>query len=211
MEDDYSIVSVEEEIVNESEETSGSEEIINETKESGGRKSTRIRKQPEWLSDYEVSASLMQTGGKENPLSYKEAVESAKGAQWKAAMDNEMSLIRKNEVWELVKRPEKVKVIENKWVFTTKTGDNNELKYKARLVVKGFMQEERGEAYSPVAKMSTVRIVANVASVQGWSISQMDVKTAFLNGTLNETVYMEQPKGYDRGGGLVCCSIRFHR
>ena len=102
----------------------------------------------------------------------------------------------------------RVHLISCKWVYKIKTRFDSSLeRYKARLVACGFQQEhghDYDETFAPVAHMTTVRTLIAVASVRGWSISQLDVKNAFLNGELHEEVYMQPPRGYSVPEGMVC-------
>lgn len=105
-----------------------------------------------------------------------------------------------NQVWELVDAPLGVKPIGCKWVFKKKTDmDGNIVTYKARLVAKGFTQRQGigyEETFSPVAMLKSIRILLSIAAYYDYEIWQMDVKTAFLNGSLTEEVYMTQPPGF---------------
>ncbi|KAK1642288.1 hypothetical protein QYE76_060093 [Lolium multiflorum] len=96
--------------------------------------------------------------------------------------------------------PDSRKVVENKWIFKRKTNDDGNITvYKARLVVKGFRQiqgVDYDETFSTVAKLKSVRILLAIAAFFDYEIWQMDVKTAFLNGDIEEELYMIQPKGF---------------
>ncbi|KAG8502733.1 hypothetical protein CXB51_000654 [Gossypium anomalum] len=118
---------------------------------------------------------------------------------WKQAMANEISMIEKNQTWQLVERPVNRKVIGVKWVFRAKhNADGNLNKLKARLVVKGFSQKygiEYFQTFAPVARLDTIRLLVALAAQMQWKIHQLDGKSAFLNGFLEEEIYVEQPKG----------------
>ena len=105
-----------------------------------------------------------------------------------------------NQVWTLVEPPEGIKPIECKWVFNKKPDmDGNVQTYKGRLVAKGFCQiqgVDYDETFSPVAMIKSIRILLAIAAFHDYEIWQMDVKTAFLNGKLEEDVYMIQPEGF---------------
>jgi hypothetical protein len=115
-----------------------------------------------------------------------------------------------NHTYELVKLPKGKKALKNKWVFRMKTENNSsQPRYKVRLVVKGFGQKKGidfGEIFSPVVKMSSIRVILSLAASLSLEIDQFDVKTAFLHGNLEEEIYMEQPDGFKAKGkeSLVC-------
>jgi len=125
-------------------------------------------------------------------------------------MDEEMAALDANATWELVALPEDKKVIGCKWVYKVKHNADGFVNiYKARLVAKGYAQTygiDYEETYSPVAKMTIVRIIIVMAVTKGWSLHQLDVKNVFLHGNLHEEVYMEQPPGYvdQTHPNLVC-------
>ena len=115
-------------------------------------------------------------------------------------MDLEMEAIEKNKTWELVILPEGIKRIDVKWIFRTKLNEKGEVdKCKARLVVKGYAQRygiDYSEVFAPVARWDTIRLILALAAQKGWTVFQLDVKSAFLHGELEEAVYVEQPEGY---------------
>jgi transposase InsO family protein len=134
-------------------------------------------------------------------IEFEQAVNDNK---WRAAMNEEMHSIMKNDTWELVSLPKSHKPIGVKWVFKKKVNAQGEVeRYKARLVAKGYKQQEGvdyDEVFAPVARMETVRLLISLAAQSKWDIYQMDVKSAFLNGILEEEVYVEQPPGYVKSG-----------
>jgi hypothetical protein len=95
-------------------------------------------------------------------------------------------------------------VVTSKWIYKIKhTADGSIEKYKARFVARGFSQKEGvdyEETFAPVARYTSIRVVISLASVMGWKIHQMDVKTTFLNGVIEEEVYIEQPQGFEVHG-----------
>lgn len=131
------------------------------------------------------------------PAGYEEAKSDQR---WMNAMKEELAMIEKNQTWELVERPEDRKVIGVKWVFKTKFNpDGSVNKHKARLVVKGYAQVwgvDFSETFASVARLDTIRMILALAAQQGWKVYQLDVKSAFLNGVLQEEIYVEQPEGF---------------
>ena len=119
---------------------------------------------------------------------------------WKEAVNNEIESIMQNHTWELVDLPPGSKPLGYKWIFKRKMkADGSIDKYKARLVVKGYKQKEGldyFDTYSPVTRITSIRMLIAIAALFNLEIHQMDVKTAFLNDDLNEEIYMEQPEGF---------------
>ena len=132
------------------------------------------------------------------PTCFEEAI---KEKEWVDAMNNEIDAIERNQTWDLVNLPDDKNSIGLKWVFKTKLNERGEVdKHKARLVAKGFSQQpgiDYGETFAPVARIDTVQFVLAIATQKKWPIYQMDVKSAFLNGVLNEEVYVEQSLGFE--------------
>ena len=125
-------------------------------------------------------------------------------------MTDELDSMKSNEVWDLVELPQGAKAIGCKWVYKTKRDSlGNIERYKARLVAKGFTQKEGidyKETFSPVSKKDSLRIILALVAHFNLELQQMDVKTTFLNGDLEEEVYMKQPEGFSfrEGEKLVC-------
>lgn len=116
-------------------------------------------------------------------------------------MAKEYDSIMKNDVWNFVPRPKGRSMVTSKSLYKIKRGaDGSIKKYKARFVAYGFSQKE-GEDYNdifaPVAQYTTICLIVTLAASQGWTLHQMDVKTAFLHGLLQEEVYVEQPPGFE--------------
>ena len=119
--------------------------------------------------------------------------------KWESAMKDEMDSLMSNQTWELVELPSGKKALHNKWVYKIKEEHNGNKRYKARLVVKGFQQKEGvdyNEIFSPVVKLTTIRLVLKIVVVENLHLEQLDVKTAFLHGDLEEELYMRQPEGF---------------
>ena len=123
-------------------------------------------------------------------------------------MDTEIAALEANNTWTLTPLPPHRKAVGCKWVFRVKyRADGSIERYEARLVAKGFTQQEGldfTETFSPVAKMTTVKTLLAVSAVRGWHLTQLDVNNAFLHGDLHEDVYMQLPQGFHCKGGLVC-------
>eukprot|EP00253_Pinus_taeda_P022128 PITA_22128 len=136
--------------------------------------------------------------------------EACKDECWVKAMEEELKQIEKNNTWELVPRPKDKNFIGTKWIFNNKLNENGDVvRNKARLVCKGYAQQEGidfEETFSPVARLEAIRMFLSLSSFQKFKVFHMDVKYGFLNGDLNEEVYIEQPDGFILGNDpkLVC-------
>ncbi|GBN69463.1 Retrovirus-related Pol polyprotein from transposon TNT 1-94, partial [Araneus ventricosus] len=143
------------------------------------------------------------------PNSYLEAKNSADWQNWEFAMKNELDSLNKHQVWEIVDRPAKTKLVKSKWVYSLKQSDDGETKYKARLVAAGFNQiknKDYLESYSPVVNIESFRLLIALASKLNLMVRFFDVKTAYLYSDIEETVYMLPPPGFERlvGDEKVC-------
>ncbi|KAM2811016.1 hypothetical protein COP1_043727 [Malus domestica] len=167
------------------------------------RRSERVNKPPKRYgldNDFDELYLLGDNETKEDPRDYTEAMSDIDSKRWQEAMKSEMDSMYQNQVWTLVDPPEGIVPVGNKWVFKRKIGvDGNVETYKARLVAKGYRQREGidyEETFSPVAMIKSIRILLAIAAYHDYEIWQMDVKTAFLNGYLEEELYMTQPEGF---------------
>lgn len=142
------------------------------------------------------------------PTTYAEAMSFPNAQDWKQATDEEMDSIFANDTFELRPTPSGIKPIPTKWVFTIKRDATGGLsRYKARWVAKGFKQQygiDFTEVYAPVSSYTTLRALLAVVAYRDLELIQLDVKTAFLNGELEEDIYVQQPEGYEQGEGLSC-------
>lgn len=159
----------------------------------------RTKKMPEKYKDFVVYVNTCDANIPEN---YEEAINNSESGKWKKAMQSEINSLERNGTWELVDEPIDKNIIEVKWIYTIKSSGI----YKARVVARGFQQmfEENEEIYSPVARMTTLKVLLSTACVRGWYIEQMDVETAFLNGNIKSEVYIYPPDGYDVEPSKVC-------
>uniref|UniRef100_A0A151UDA6 Retrovirus-related Pol polyprotein from transposon TNT 1-94 n=1 Tax=Cajanus cajan TaxID=3821 RepID=A0A151UDA6_CAJCA len=125
---------------------------------------------------------------------------TSKQQVWVKAMEEEIKMIEKNNIWDLVDYPKDKDIIGVKWVYKTKLNlDGTIQKHKARLVAKGYSQQpgvDYNETFAPIARLDTIRALIALAAEKGWNIFQLDVKSAFLNGVLQEEIYVEQPQGF---------------
>ena len=143
------------------------------------------------------------------PANYQEAMASEQADLWRQAMDEEMASLLGNNTWTLEPLPSDIRPIDVKWVYKVKRDkDGNVERYKARLVVKGYSQTagiDYNETFAPVGKYTTFRALMAKAAAEDLHIIQIDIKTAFLQGNLEEDIYVCQPTGYEEGGpGIVC-------
>ena len=130
----------------------------------------------------------------------KKVEEALQDADWVQAMQEELNEFERNKVWTLVPRPKNRSIVGTKWVFRNKTDSDGIItRNKARLVAKGYSQQEGidyDETFAPVARLEAIRIFLAYAAHKQFKVFQMDVKSAFLNGELEEEVYVEQPPGF---------------
>lgn len=149
------------------------------------------------LAQHDFEAELHLACDDGEPRSFAEAEGDA---AWRVAMKQEMDAVERNRTWELADLPAGHHVITLKWVFKLKRDEAGAIvKHKARLVARGFMQQEGidfDDAFAPVARMESVRLLLALAAQEGWHVHHMDVKSAFLNGDLKEEVYVRQPPGF---------------
>ena len=140
----------------------------------------------------------------DEPLTMQEAATSDHAREWKATVDSEYNSLIENKTWKLVELPPGRKAIGCKWVFKVKHRmDGRVERFKARIVAKGYAQKygiDYDESFSPVVRVSSIRVLLAFAVQNNMLIHQMDVVTAFLNGKLDEEIYMQQPERYVKLG-----------
>jgi transposase InsO family protein len=147
----------------------------------------------------------------QEPMFYQEAMSSQDSKRWHQAMKEEMEALYRNQTWLVVKRPKEQKPVACRWLYKLKEPivPGEAPRYKARLVAKGFTQVDGidyNEIFSPVVKYKTIRVMLSLVTQFDLELQQMDVKIAFLHGELEETIYMEQPLGFEvhEGKDMVC-------
>lgn len=159
---------------------------------------TRERNKPKpfWIANTE--SHYTQT----DPKTVRQALKGPEHDEWSKAMSDEMNSLELNNTWEEVDNiPSGRQTISTKWVFKTKTDEQGKLqRHKARLVARGFSQTpgiDFTETFAPVTRMSTIRMLCAIAALRGYSLKQMDAKTAYLNAPLKEDLYIDLPDGYN--------------
>ena len=108
-------------------------------------------------------------------------------------MDEEMNSLARNQTWDLVKFPAEKRALQNKWVYRLKEEDGGKKRYKDRIIVNGFARNkciDFDEMFSPVVKMTSIRTILSLVAVEDLHLEQLDVKTTFLHGDLEEEIYM---------------------
>ena len=148
----------------------------------------------------------------DNPVSYEQVLNSDVSREWQQAMQDEYDALVDNETWNLVPAPSGRRVVGGKWVYKVKRGSQGEIdKYKARYVAQGFSQVpglEYKETYAPTARPETIRTVFALTAQHDCILEQMDVKSAYLHSKVDEEIYLQQPRGFEKvaddGRKLVC-------
>ena len=204
------------EIVEQPIEQQVDQQIPQENDEATLRRSIRVRKSS-IPNDYIVYLQELDYNIRveNDPEMFSHAMSSKESNSWYNSMKEEMNSMESNRVWDLVELPDGIKAIGCKWVFKTKKYSlGNIERHKARLIAKGFNQMEGiyyTETFSLVSKKDSLRIIMALVSHFDFDLHQMDVKTAFLNGNLEEEVYMKQPEGFSssKGEHLVCKLKKF--
>jgi hypothetical protein len=217
--DSSNIREVEEQSVDRAAENGGEEAQPVQLTEQTPRRSTRAREQPQRLTA-ERPGQLHLTEGREEgqeeiqvakaylvlaeePINLQAALASKEALKWTAAVNEELESLKENHTWDVVDKPTGKNVVGCKWVFKVKSPqqEGGECRYKARLVAKGYSQKhgiDYHETFAPVIKYQSLRMLMSIATQRQMHIHQMDVRTAFLYGELEEDIYMELPEGYGK-------------
>jgi Reverse transcriptase (RNA-dependent DNA polymerase)/gag-polypeptide of LTR copia-type/Integrase core domain/GAG-pre-integrase domain len=174
----------------------------------GVRRSGRQARPPgEW---WKASANTVNASSDIEPLTVDQALASDAADLWIKAMNEELASLYENDTWTVEPLPDGVRAIPCKWVFKIKRdAQGNIERYKARLVAKGFQQVagvDYDEVYAPVSKHSSLRALLSIVANDDLELHQLDVKTAFLNGVLEEDIWMTHPPGFQQGvaAGTAC-------
>ena len=167
------------------------------------RRSPRIRKAPDQYGEWVYIAHRL-----EYPLTVKEAPSSPEKREWMKAMESEINLLNINKEWDLAELPCGRKATGSKWVFKRKYDSGGNLKqHKARLVAQVFLQKHEvdyDETFCPVVRFESVQTVIAVAAKHDLKLHQLHITTEFLNGELNEYIYVKQPEGFEvKGKGYL--------
>lgn len=182
--------------------------IVNEI-----RRSARVKARIEKGLNSNTAASAFTYN---EPDQYRDAIASDDAPFWSAAVDREINSLIKNRTWPIFRLPPNHSVIRSRWTFKFKPGyGQQEDIYKARFVAKGFSQVpgldfNEDEIYSPVVKHDSLRIILSIAASLDLELHQLDIKTTFLYGDLEEELYVQQPEGFVKPGeeNMVC---RLHK
>ena len=152
-------------------------------------------------------ASLSEVTFDDDPKNLKEAMERSDWPEWQKAIDDELALMAKYQVWDVVDEPVNKNIVGCCWVFRIKRDANGRVqKYKARLVAQGFTQIygiDFLDTFAPVARLSAIRAVIALAASEDWELHQMDVKSAYLNSPIDAEIYMRLPPGYGQKGKVA--------
>jgi hypothetical protein len=142
-------------------------------------------------------------------MSYNDIFSSKNKTEWKEAIEAELKAHEINKTWEIVPRPEGVKLVNMKWVLTEKRkADGSFDKFKARLVARGFTRSlgtDYDVSYCPTPKLGSIRLLLMIALQKSWNVVQLDIKSAFLNGVLDKPVYCKPAEGIAIREGNVLC------
>lgn len=186
--------------------------ILSENEENFRRYPRRNVSKPKIYDDYVMndefdhsdSAMSVAISNDLEPSNVSEAMLSSRKSEWKTAIKKELDSFKINNAWELVDKPSNRNIVKNKWVFKVKKDqDGNIATYKARLVAKGFTQKigvDYSETFSPVIRFSNLRLLLAMTAELDLEAEHLDVETAFLNGEIDQTIYMSQPEGFEEPG-----------
>lgn len=167
---------------------------------------------PDPLTDPKYHAHLRLVTAKtaeevQIPRSYHETKTDSHAHLWQASMQEEYDSLMRLGTWELVDRPAGAEIISGKWVYDAKRMSEDEVRIKSRWVARGFSQKfgvNFWETFAQVVKSTSWHILLAIVAILGWNLLQIDIGNAFLNGDLEEEIYMEQPHGFVTNSSKVC-------
>ena len=151
-----------------------------------------------------------------DPQTYREAINSPEGESWKKAIESELNSLREKRVFEVVARESlqiqnsNRNILDSRWIFKRKVDESGNVKFKARLVIRGFKDKNDynlRETYAPVSRLALVRSFLAIANKYNLHLRQLDVETAFLYGEINEDIYMEIPEGVVENKEIRCNNL----
>lgn len=150
--------------------------------------------------------------GASEPNTYKQAMRSPDAKLWRKAAEEEINSLYSNGTWDLVPLPEGRKAVGSKWVFKIKrNSDGSVERYKARVVAQGFSQNpgvDYSEVFAPTFRMASLRTIIALSAIKNYHIHSIDISSAFLNGDLEEDIYMVQPPGFEQLGPDYVCKLK---
>ena len=141
------------------------------------------------------------------PKSFDEAMASPYADKWKEACQEEFNALIANKTWRLEDIPENHPILTGRWVFAAKVLSPTQVRFKARWVARGFNQQhgiDYNETFAPVMNGKSWHVLLALAAAMGLKVRNYDVSNAFLNGSLNEKVFVEQPHGFEQGSNKAC-------
>lgn len=157
----------------------------------------------------DIAAVAVELSPMGEPRTYAQAIKASDADEWNSAMQAKISGLLEQGTWKLCDLPKGRKAIKCKWVYIVKRDENGDVEwYKVRLVAKGFTQVQGidyEETFAPVARLESWQYLIALATLSDWEIHQIDFDCAYLNGELDEELYMEQPEGFVTDAGKVCC------
>lgn len=160
------------------------------------------------VCDADLALRCNEESHADDPININDLNNREDSEKWICAMKDEIKSLEENKTWNLVELPKEKKVIKTKWIFKTKRNvDGDITRFKARLVARGYTQRygvDYEETYAPVVRYTTVRVLMALAVRKKLQIYQMDAVTAFLQGDIDEEIYIEQPEGFRDNTNRVC-------
>jgi hypothetical protein len=175
----------------------------------------RISKQGDCVTNYilnlntHIDTSVNDLSIYDEPLTHEQAMKSEQREAWRDAEQSEISSLKKNKVFKVVSRPSNRKIIPCKWIYKIKTDSTGKpVRYKARLVIKGYHQvlgQDYDQTFSPVARLTSIRLIYSISMLFNLKLQQLDVDTAFLNADLEDNIdiYVEPPPAMELLNGQV--------